>query len=379
MIDLVNWLYISLTFFLVYFMSKIVAKLHFFEYLSGRSCRLGAIDGLRGYLAVSVFICHFIVTWYWLETGQWLPSKELYFQNFGHVGVAIFFMITGFLFTSILQNNKEGISWLYIFKSRFFRIVPLYFAAVAIISFAVFYKTDFTVNVDSGVLIKQYFRWVIFHGSVINDYADTRRVIAGVDWTLKYEWLFYFSLPLLYILVNQSFWVKILAIVLVAYLFVFPVNFYSFSTKHLIFFAVGVCTCLISKEITHLDWVKNWYMSLISIVSVLVAIFYPYHLSALHVLFMAVFFIPVALGNDLFGLLSKPASILLGEISYSIYLLHGLVLFFTFSIFWGDWGGVVFQEYLWYMPLLALVVVLVSVFTFLYIENPMIKVGKNMK
>ena len=38
-------------------------------------------------------------------------------------------------------------------------------------------------------------------------------------------------------------------------------------------------------------------------------------------------FVLIASGNDLFGLLTAPASKYLGTISYSVYLLHGIVLF----------------------------------------------------
>jgi len=37
-------------------------------------------------------------------------------------------------------------------------------------------------------------------------------------------------------------------------------------------------------------------------------------------------FIPIVYGNSIFGLLTSPASRLLGMISYSIYMCHGFVL-----------------------------------------------------
>lgn len=119
-------------------------------------------------------------------------------------------MITGFLFTSIIKNRSDesGVNWINIYKSRFFRITPLYALAIIIVSIVAFYKTGFSVNVDIKLLITQYVRWLVFHGSVINDYAETRRILAGVDWTLKYEWLFYFSLPFLYFVIKRGRWVK---------------------------------------------------------------------------------------------------------------------------------------------------------------------------
>jgi peptidoglycan/LPS O-acetylase OafA/YrhL len=50
---------------------------------------------------------------------------------------------------------------------------------------------------------------------------------------------------------------------------------------------------------------------------------------------LTVFFCIVAAGNDLFGLLTRPAARKLGEMAYSIYLLHGLILYATFILIVG--------------------------------------------
>ncbi|RWT42584.1 hypothetical protein DN619_17865 [Klebsiella michiganensis] len=44
------------------------------------------------------------------------------------------------------------------------------------------------------------------------------------------------------------------------------------------------------------------------------------------------FFMLVVLGNDLFGVLSLFSSKILGKISYSIYLLHGVVIYSLFFV-----------------------------------------------
>lgn len=47
-------------------------------------------------------------------------------------------------------------------------------------------------------------------------------------------------------------------------------------------------------------------------------------------LLLGIAFVLIACGNTLFGLLLHPASRLLGEMAYSLYLLHGLLLFGLF-------------------------------------------------
>jgi len=51
---------------------------------------------------------------------------------------------------------------------------------------------------------------------------------------------------------------------------------------------------------------------------------------------LSVFFCLVAAGSSLFGLLTHRASRALGELAYSIYLLHGLLLFVCFRLLLGQ-------------------------------------------
>ena len=87
-----------------YYVSNMLSRHRKFHYLKERTDRLGAIDGLRGYLALLVFIHHFEITWYWHNTGEWSSPPYL---NFGTVGVSIFFMITGYLFVHKILTNRR--------------------------------------------------------------------------------------------------------------------------------------------------------------------------------------------------------------------------------------------------------------------------------
>ena len=74
--------------------------------------RYVSIDGLRGYLAFFVFMDHSCVWYFFLHTGHWrVPPSSLY-TNFGESSVALFFMITGFLFYGkILAGRERAIDW----------------------------------------------------------------------------------------------------------------------------------------------------------------------------------------------------------------------------------------------------------------------------
>lgn len=78
-------------------------------------------------------------------------------------------------------------------------------------------------------------------------------------------------------------------------------------------------------------------------------------------------------GGGVFGLLHTKAARLLGEVSYSIYLLHGIVitLFLTFAkavdFRWVD------ANYWWVVLSMGLILVALSVLTFKFIEQPFIR------
>jgi len=92
---------------------------------------------------------------------------------------------------------------------------------------------------------------------------------------------------------------------------------------------------------------------------------------------ISLFFVLIVFGVDIFGLLKLRGSIILGEVSYSIYLLHGMVLYVLFSVFFNDVVTELSRsEYYMYMPLVGIVVVLLSIFTFWFIEKPAILYGK---
>lgn len=60
--------------------------------------RYASIDGLRGYLALFVFLHHSSVWYFFLRTGQWEDPPSNLYTHFGSSSVLLYFMITGFLF-----------------------------------------------------------------------------------------------------------------------------------------------------------------------------------------------------------------------------------------------------------------------------------------
>src|ERR1700761_6804237 len=68
--------------------------------------RFAAIDGLRGYLAIFVFLHHSSIWYYFHSIHEWSHLPSSLFNHLGSTSVALFFMITAFLFFSRLIDAR---------------------------------------------------------------------------------------------------------------------------------------------------------------------------------------------------------------------------------------------------------------------------------
>ena len=93
---------------------------------------------------------------------------------------------------------------------------------------------------------------------------------------------------------------------------------------------------------------------------------------------LGIFFVCVACGNDLFGLLRTRGALVLGECSYGIYLLHGVVLSLLFEDAAGLTQHVTTEALPLILPLAAAVVVLITPLTYLIVERPAMRAGSRL-
>jgi len=369
-----------ISFILSLYLASILGKLKAFKFLYERKNRQENLDGMRGFLALFVFFHHFVVTYYWKAKGVWERPDEIFFQNIGKVGVAVFFMITGFLFLSKILNKK--INWLHLYQSRAFRIFPLYVFALFIVSLIVFSSSNFQMKVSFFQLVKQYIKWLGFCGGELNGFSDTEHIIAEVYWTLRYEWIFYFSLPFLTFLLKAYKKLATIMFITVCFiLFLYPVNFHAINSKYFILFCIGGFFYYLSiRYSSSKQLMKGWVISTLNMFIIILSVFYPVTLDIFHIILISLFFLLTLLGNDLYGIFSLKSSALLGEISYSIYLLHGIILFCIFTVFNViEFSHYSFNAFLLLMPLVSVVVVLISAVTFIWIEKPSMDFGRQFK
>lgn len=353
--------------------------------------RYKSIDGIRGYLALFVFFHHSIVWYFFLRTGIWtFPPSSLY-NHMGPTSVGLFFMITSFLFISKLADAKDkNIDWLKLYTGRFLRIVPLYFLVCSIVFLIVGIKTEWKLYEPADLLLFDCFKWLFFIQGSINNYPETGLIVARVIWSLAFEWMFYFSLPLWAILLFKikvpKFTLIFAFLLLSTFILIIWNYYYPNALRRSSPFLGGIAAAFLSRK----KWVKtlsqNNFMSVLIIALIFIACYYYRDAySLVPYLCIVGVFIPIAAGNSLFGILTHNYSRLLGQISYSIYLLHGICLFLALRCIPGIAIKAIATPINYWIGLAIISVILMVVgsLTYNYIERPFItnipKITKNLE
>lgn len=350
------------------------------DLIAGRS---NSIDGLRGYLALGVFIHHAAIAWHFHQSGQIGMPPERFFAQIGQVGVALFFMITGFLFWDRLLKQRQQHDWQAFAISRVFRLYPLYLPLLAAVVVSVFLLSDWTLLETPTQLLKHLSLWLIFDRPDINQFAGTGNLISNVTWTLTYEVYFYLALPLLgMIFLYRGSHVKTLACLIGLYLLAQVIGWeHSLKKKYLLSFAGGIAAAYWIRRPALVAWGRSQVAAIVAVVLLVVVMTLLRKTFAVFpLLLLSVFFFVVVSGNDLFGALRLSSARWLGEISYSTYLLHGFVLWWLAYHYYPQMGFAM-DDPLPFIALIALctlLLVLVSSLTFVVFEKPGIAKGKQL-
>lgn len=298
--------------------------------------KYASIDGLRGYLGFFVFVHHSYIWYYFLKTGSWSEPESHLFFHLGKSSVSLFFMVTGFLFFSrLFEKRGQQMDWTSFFVSRLMRLSPVYLLAMFIQVFIIIVLlSHFKLVKPAGEVAHEISHWLtftLFGISAINDVPDILMINCGVVWSLVYEWIFYFSLPiaaLLFFRIRSSEYV--ILIVLVILFFIFKNN--DIGYIHFIIFGSGILAAFVAKSEKFCVIAKSPFISLAIVGSVFCSVyFYHYTYEVVPIILYTVSFIFIACGNTLFGLLALNVSRLLGQMAFTIYMFHGIVIFTVFK------------------------------------------------
>ncbi len=290
--------------------------------------RFVTLDGLRGYLALCVVIHHASIWPEFLRTGAWqLPPSRL-FATLGQASVALFFMLTSFLFMSRLLDREHPIDWLRLYVSRCLRLLPLYVVCMLMLYLliSILSKGDLAVpGIDAGLQAAQWLAFTMFGAPEINRVQNTSVITAAAFWALPYEIVFYALLPLAGAALGRRVpLLTFLPVVLAAwYLLFFPTHLQVFAA-----FSGGAVAAVVCRLPSVQRVAPGAGASVLALACVAGSLtLFDSAYGAVPLVCLALAFTIVAAGNDFFGVLSSKISRSLGQLSYGMFLLHGLLLF----------------------------------------------------
>lgn len=311
----------------------------------------------------------------------------------GKFAVSIFFIISGYLLGSVVL---QGRGWAGFYIKRFFRIAPMTYVS-SLLCIAIASAIGFSRHNTPDFL--HVFFW--FDGGLttirppVYGVEDAHLINAGVTWSLMWEWIFYFLLPLLSLpfFLTRRLQVLVLTIVVLCAIYIVSIvlgfengpHFYNrysvFGPVYVTLFALGAVIRVSRGKWPNLRPVSKNFLDIGSLV-LLTAFFVvgPHHdpISLPFAFAYGLFFLLFVCGADWFGFLRRRGVILLGDASYSIYLLHGIGWFLADMVCFHY--GIDKNVYLYYAIMTAswYVICYVSVKTYETIEMRFIRLGSHV-
>jgi len=331
--------------------------------------RIRQLDGLRGLCAFLVLFSHAVLMHnFWLN-GSWDTRGGGVAARFANGGVWIFFMLSAYLMSGRYYTDKEG--WMRFYVKRFFRIAPIAWLSVFLTLIVLIYLGGGAETKHISGLLIQYFDFGLGgrHANGINAVKGWT-VNGGVMWTLRWEWLLYFSLPLLLFLRTRiPPYIISMTIIAMSY---YLIGSYSYDNAICIAsFGFGLL-CRDLKGVFKFPRSFQYGLIILALFIIMGTNLDAWlELPAIFFLFFL-----VVNGEDFGGLLKTKGAVRLGDISYSTYLLHAIFLCIL-NVIWAKYH----LPDVFYMPALFLTViciVLAAAASFALLERPAMEYGRRL-
>lgn len=352
------------------------------------------LDGLRAIAACAVVFHH--IEFYKYRDGVSslfdFPFSKFFIFHLGENGVFLFFVLSGFLITYLLLDEKERfnkISLKKFYLRRICRIWPLYFL-ILIVSFwllpfmtkhiSIFSASPYyfsQVTDETNYSAKSFILFICFLPNVALLVYNKFIVGCSQLWSIGIEEQFYLFWPLLIILFSKK---QIKGVFLIIILF-FGFTDYSFNPllkiinktfpfQHMAIGSLGAVFYKYHKEkvINILQKKLFYYLILLAIFLLLFVKItdHFYQNLLLSFLFMSLILITI---NSNFRLLNHSLILYLGKVSYGIYMYHFLAMYFIIPAANKYLLENLYLYNLFIYTLVFLLTIILSHFSFKYFET----------
>jgi peptidoglycan/LPS O-acetylase OafA/YrhL len=308
-----------------------------------------------------------------------------FIENLGKNGVYLFFVLSGFLITYLLLEEKSitgEISVSKFYKRRILRIWPLYYIIVVIGFFLLPFlyncfsnffegQTSFNERIENLVYGKNLFLFLFFFSNV------ALQIFGGVagaaqSWSVSVEEQFYFIWPWIVKFFSNILGVVLFLIIIIINLINYNIDVFNsvpilkafFSTFNVDLMAIGGIVAIVYRNYREIvqQLVTNRIIILFVFISVISQLFYKTFLTTISLSFgmLILVFIENKIKIKWFSSL--------GKWSYGIYMYHPMVMYFSFSIVNKLKVKSFIGSNLMYYSLVFGLTIVISYFSYRYIE-----------
>lgn len=335
----------------------------------GKPLRINELNALRAIFMFTIFLHH---------------VHHLY-DGAGYMAVSFFFMLSGFSLTLGYKERVLSGSFSYndFAKRRFSRLLPLHWLCILI-------------SLPLALEVQRINGWfvltLILNASLLHSFVPMSTVYFSFNWVswfvsaiLFFALIFPFLLKTIVRISKRKLMISALAVVCIYIVvlnqlpkdFLHPILYIN-PISRIIDFAIGICLALLflKKNREHKSCIATspltWdLMALLSFVvviaiSLLFSISNPYSFAILYWIPMGCLIYSIAsgsIGGGRFGMLDKKVLNSLGNISFTFYMLHQLVMRYAMK----HVGG------LSYMIFVLIVTLALSYLCNIYFEKPVAK------
>lgn len=318
------------------------------------------------------------------------------YHTYGGLSVTFFFVLSGFILTynykeQFKQIRKKELVSFYV--SRFSRIYPVHiltFILIVLFPIAVNYPLTLSSALTNLFLLQTYF--------------PTKEVFFfnGVSWSISVEMFFYALFPFIISLLLKLKLKLVLALGVLFYLIVIGVTiainppiptfsvgwwiYYAFPPMQFLSFFVGILFGLVFLKLNNKTHRHFWLFTFLECMSVglfmfmhSIVVFLPFgpafQMSLYHLPFIGlIVFVFAFQGGLVSKMLSFKPLVHLGEISYSTYMIHTVIIYYI-SVFFlptitATYNGIYHS---WAQWTLIIIMLCLSDIMYRYLEMPMRK------
>jgi peptidoglycan/LPS O-acetylase OafA/YrhL len=294
---------------------------------------LPALDGLRGIAILLVLMVHSVPRIRGNSTA--VEALNSFFHS-GVFGVDLFFVLSGFLITGILLDNKDSPHYFRSFYiRRVLRLFPVYYGFLVALTIIVP-----AIHRMAGIKLPEYhgsWWWYLLYFSnwKLNHEADTS---LGHFWSLALEEQFYFIWPLtVYLLPRRMliWWCCLLGTIAVGMRWILVgkgIDLYAITPSRLDALVIGALLAIAVRDIVWRDRIHRYRkpLTLVTLAGFLIFVLQNWRFpwNPLSAFFAATWFgVLVFRGateeqSVLYQILNRPLLRNYGKYSYCIYVVH---------------------------------------------------------